>query len=88
MKLILTPQGNKVDFSFSGSGDVLNVTVDGVTDTFDFSQMPDGKAESIESTLNSCPVASAERVNGALTVTMLDWRPESEHNMQDVEITL
>lgn len=88
MELVLTPQGKDVDFSFTGSGDVLNVTVNGETDTFDFSQMPDGKSTAIESTLDPCPVLSAERVNGELTVTMLDWRPESKYNMQDVEMTL
>jgi len=77
-----------VDFSFTGSGDVLNVTVNGQTDTFDFSQMPDGKSTDIESTLDPCPVLSAERVNGELTVKMLDWRPESKYNMTDVEMTL
>lgn len=88
MKLLLTPQIKDVDFSFSGNGDVLHVTVDGETDTFDFMQMPDGRADTIESTLDPCPVLSAERVNGELTVTLLDWRPESARNMENEVIEL
>lgn len=51
--------------------DVIEATLDGVTDRFDFSGLPNGEAASIESVLDPCPVLSARRVDGELHVTLL-----------------
>lgn len=53
--------------------DVVTATIGNVTDTFDFSSMPDGKAEGIQSTLPINPVVSAERVEGMLSVELINY---------------
>lgn len=91
MKAILTPQVPHRDFtvSYSAEGDILTAEVDGVVDTFDFTGMPDGRAESIESaTLPINPVLGAEKVNGVLTVTLAHYvapRPEREEYVAEDE---
>jgi|Wag4MinimDraft_1082647.scaffolds.fasta_scaffold01841_3 hypothetical protein len=74
MKIIYTPQkaDKSLSYAFPSEG-VVEATMDGESDTFDFSEMPDGKAEKIESTLFACPVVSAEKVDGELTVKLLHW---------------
>lgn len=72
--------------------DVIKATLDGVTDTFDFSTLPDGaEAVDIQSTLDPCPVLSAKRVNGRLEVTLLKFHgpdaPESERFPAPEEVT-
>ena len=60
-------------------GETITATMDGVTDTFDFSEMPNGRLELydeddnllIESSMDDIPIRSAERVNGVLTVKLL-----------------
>ena len=60
-------------------GESIEVTMDGITDTFDFSEMPNGRLELydeddnllIESSMDDIPIRSAERVNGVLTVKLL-----------------
>lgn len=73
MRAILTPQRSDRRAEYSAAGDVLTVAMGDQTDTFDFSDMPDGRATEFESTLPVCPVISAERVAGALTVKLLHW---------------
>lgn len=44
-------------------------------DTFDFTGTPDGIVDwdTIETTLPAQPIVAAERIDGHLTVTVLDW---------------
>jgi len=64
--------------------DIIEATLDGVTDRFDFSGLPDGELDvsALETTLDICPVLAARRVNGQLEVTLLRFHgpnaPESE----------
>ena len=64
-------------------GDVLTVTHKAgevvTVDVFDFTGTPDGKldVDTIETTLPVQPILAAERVDGLLTVTVLDWRQDS-----------
>lgn len=63
--------------------DIIEATLDGVTDRFDFSGLPDGELDvsALETTLDICPVLAARRVNGQLEVTLLRFHgpdaPES-----------
>ena len=63
-------------------GDKLTVTYKmgdaEAVDTFDFTGTPDGRldVDSIETTLPVQPILAAERVDGVLTVTVLDWSRE------------
>jgi len=71
MRVISVPQRRDNIISYAFSGEVVVATVDGVTDTFDFTNLPDGEATEILSHLDPCPVLGAERVNGELTLTLL-----------------
>lgn len=74
MKAILTPQfGRGAIFSYRAEGDVLHVSSGLLSDTFDFTNMPDGVANSIETTLPVNPIVHAERINGELNVTLIHW---------------
>ncbi|MGE5552817.1 MAG: hypothetical protein ACM3XZ_02700 [Betaproteobacteria bacterium] len=72
MLIHYSPQRSDRTIAYSFSpGDRIAATLDGQTDTFDFSALPDGEAAEIVSTLDPCPVLSARRVNGRLEVTLL-----------------
>lgn len=66
-----SPQRSDVALSYIFSGETITTTLNGQSDTFDFSSLPDGEAAEIVSTLDPCPVLSARRVNGRLEVTLL-----------------
>jgi hypothetical protein len=51
--------------------DVLTI-VEEHTDTFDFSSMPDGEAEEVETTLPINPIIKASRVDGVLELELLN----------------
>ena len=61
-------------YAFSAP-DVIEATLDGVTDRFDFSGLPDGELDvsALETTLDICPVLAARRVDGQLEVTLLKF---------------
>lgn len=81
MKLILTPQRSDIKFSYNLEGDIISVTHDDISDTFDFSGLPDGIVSNIETILPINPVISAVKENGVLTVKMLAFYPaDSEHS--------
>jgi hypothetical protein len=54
-------------------GETITATFDGVTDVFNFSGMPDGSAVNIETILPVKPIVNAERVNGVLSVELLNF---------------
>lgn len=71
MRVTYSPQRSDRSVSYIFDGEVITATLNGVTDRFDFSALPDGEAASIESVLDPCPVLSARRVDGELHVTLL-----------------
>jgi len=79
-----SPQRSDRQLSYEISGETITATLDGQTDTFDFSGLPDGELDvsALETTLDICPVLAARRVNGRLEVTLLRFHgpdaPESE----------
>lgn len=82
MKILYSPQfkdNDTIDYQFNGNK--ITVTYQGQTDTFDFSNLPDGKAlsygknPSIISTLPIQPVVEAEIINGELQVKLLKFVP-------------
>lgn len=66
-----SPQRSDRQLSYQFDGETITATLDGQTDTFDFSALPDGESAGINSTLYPCPVLSARRVNGELHITIL-----------------
>jgi len=71
MRITWEPQRSDRIVSYGFDGESIVVTLDGVSDTFNFSSLPDGEAASIQSVLDPCPVLAARRVNGELHVTLL-----------------
>lgn len=76
MMILYSPQfnlfGQKIFYTFEE--DKVIAELDGKVDTFDFSGMPDGKADSIESDiLGFSPVISAERVDNTLHLVLLNF---------------
>lgn len=69
---------HELEYEVSGDGLTVRHIAGGseTSDTFDFTGTPDGRldVDTIETTLPVQPILAAERVDGVLTVTVLDWR--------------
>lgn len=75
MRIYLSPQINPMVILYSFGNDIVNVTIDGVTDVFDFTSFPNGKIDTqmdIETDLVINPIMSAERVDGILSIQLLN----------------
>jgi hypothetical protein len=73
-KVLFSPQvnqGNKIGYSFQG--DVLTITLEGITDIFDFTDMPIGIMDSVETDLPMNPILRAERKADGLYLTLLNY---------------
>ena len=81
-----TPQ--RSDFYISTyqlENDILTVSINDVVETFDFSQFPDGVAEQITTeTLPINPIVSAQRVNGELNITVIQFYGKDEKDQYEV----
>lgn len=66
---------NDNTFEYLIDGEVITATYAGVTDTFDFTDMPDGYVDflMIETILEYNPIIKAERVNGELIVNLIQF---------------
>ena len=76
MRILFSPQvpaveGQRIRYTFGN--DVITAEIDGQTDVFDFSEMPNGEAVSIETTLPVNPIISARKTNGVLEVVLLNF---------------
>src|SRR5690606_15816134 len=71
MRITYSPQRSDRTASYAFDGETITATLDGVSDVFDFTSLPDGEAAEIISTLDPCPVLAARRVDGELHVTLL-----------------
>lgn len=76
MRILFSPQvpaveGQRIHYTFGD--DVITAEIGGQTDTFDFSEMPDGEAVDIETTLPVNPIISARKTNGVLEVILLNF---------------
>ena len=72
IKIIEVPQRADIKISYEVNGEILEITIDKVKETFDFTGLPDGVMEEIEVTsLPINPILSAKKVDGVLTVELL-----------------
>lgn len=81
MKILLSPQvrdNNKIWYDIEDNK--ITATINGISDTFDFTDLPDGELKIIddftgefliETTLPEIPIISAEKTDGELTVEIL-----------------
>ena len=73
----IASEKNKIVYVIKG--ETITATMDGVTDTFDFSEMPNGELQLydgngdrlIETPMEDIPVRAAKRTNGELVVKLL-----------------
>ena len=73
MKVLFSPQVNDEIIEYNFEDEKITAIYKGESDTFDFSNFPDGKAENIETSLPVNPIVSAERKNGELYVVLLNF---------------
>jgi hypothetical protein len=74
MKILFSPQINQtVKLNYKFSGEVVTVTYGSMIDSFDFSDMPIGILDSVETTLSVNPIIQAERKDDGLYVTLLNY---------------
>lgn len=80
MRILLSPivsEWSKVEYEFDGEiiKAVYTDIPSGETyeDTFDFTGMPDGRLESVESDLPKDVILSAEKKNGVLSVELVNY---------------
>lgn len=73
MQVLYSPQRADEKIKYTFNGEVITATFRGKTDTFDFTNMPNGKAEEINTTLDVNPIVSAERKEGVLYVKLLNF---------------
>lgn len=78
MIIYLSPQISDDKIMYSFKGEVITATIGGITDTFDFSFFPDGELdrEAITTTLPINPICTANRVNGVLSIKLLNFISE------------
>lgn len=73
MRIFLSPQVSDKSIEYEFGKDIIIATINSESETFDFSDFPDGKAENIETTLPINPIISAERKEGILHVELVNF---------------
>lgn len=74
MKVYFSPQVSDERMDYTFDNDVITATMNGVTETFDFSGMPNGIAESIKSEVFEFdPVLSAKKENNILYLELINF---------------
>ena len=80
MRIYKSPQirADEKRFEFEFSGEMIVATLDGVSDTFDFTGLPDGEVgySMIETVLEYNPILKATKVDGILSVELLNFISE------------
>lgn len=80
MRIYKSPQvgADEKRFEFEFSGETITAIFDGVSDTFDFTGFPDGEVDysMIETVLEYNPILKATKVDGVLSVELLNFISE------------
>lgn len=87
MMILYSPQVSDREILYSLNGEVITATMDGVTDTFDFSEFGEGTLQLYSNeppfeplfttALSIMPIISAKRENGVLFVELLKFIDDS-----------
>lgn len=76
IKIIDTPQRSEDILNYKITGDIVEITLNGNTESFDFTGMPEGILEDIEvEELSYNPIVEGSKVGNELTLTII--RPYS-----------
>lgn len=77
IKVFYSPQVNETDIlTYNIQGEIITATLNGESDVFDFSTIPNGIMRETESTLEINPIVNAEREEGVLYVELLNFIKE------------
>ena len=77
MKLFKSPQVSDKTTSYKIENEVITVEFENETEVYDFSEMPEGIAEEIETEVFEFnPIISAKRENGELWIEVLNFITE------------
>jgi hypothetical protein len=72
MNILLSPIRADFEVTYTFGNDSITALINGQSDTFDFSPMPDGHIDEITTILSHNPIISAERKEGVLSVVLLN----------------
>ena len=77
IKVFYSPQIDETDIlTYDIQGEVITATLNGVSDIFDFTDLPNGMINEIISDLSVNPIIHAEREDGILYVELLNYIKE------------
>lgn len=77
MKIIYSPQVNNKKIKYQFIGEKVVVLLDDMVEEFDFTDMPDGMAETITpDTLPFNPIVEADRIEGVLYLRLINFIDE------------
>ena len=99
MLIIFSPQRSDKTIEYAFKGEAITATLDGITDTFDFSSLQEGDEVArneetgeleIETALPLLPILNAKRENGQVIVTVIKYHgkdaPEDERFPAPLEV--
>lgn len=79
IEIVETPQYADFKISHTTTDDVLTIDIDGTTEDFDFTELPEGKAEDIlVEFLPVNPVMGIEKIGDIITVTLIRFYGDDE----------
>lgn len=78
MRIKYSPQVNSSKIKYTFKDNIITATINGKTDIFDFTNIPDGIAKNIETNLEINPIISAKKEDGILYVELLNFIDENE----------
>lgn len=78
MKIKYSPQVNSSKIEYIFKNDTITATINDKTDIFDFTNVPDGICENIETDLEINPIVLAKKENGTLWVELINFIKENE----------
>jgi len=85
INIMYTPQRADYKAEYTTKDDVLIVTIDGVEEFFDFTDIPEGAAEEIvveELPVN--PIVSVEKTDDVVGITVVQFYGEDEKALYEV----
>ena len=88
MRILKSPQvrADEKRFEFEFSGEAITAAFDDIADVFDFSGFPDGEVDfsMIETVLEYNPILKAQRVDGTLSVKLLNFISEASSEAEKI----
>jgi hypothetical protein len=84
IKIIESPQRADMKITYVVDGDILNVTVDDVTEEFDFTGLPEGRMTEIEpEELPINPILGAEKIGDEIIITLSRFYGKDEKEVYE-----